>query len=52
MVSGAVGCRAQAQMQPQTRAPQAQTEWPKSVITANGTVISLYEPQVFSYSRI
>ena len=48
MVSGAVGCRAQAQAQAQT---QAQTEWPKTVLTANGTVINLFQPQVFSYSK-
>jgi hypothetical protein len=29
---------------------RAQSEWPKSIITAGGTVINLYQPQVLSYA--
>src|SRR5579863_9874597 len=46
MVSGTVVSRAQTQLR-----PQARTEWPKSIMTANGTVISLFQPQVLSYSN-
>src|ERR1700730_1387547 len=44
---------AQAQNQSQATAQiQAQPTdgWPKSIITASGTVINLYEPQVLSYA--
>jgi hypothetical protein len=50
MVSGAVVSRAQTQMQSQPQ-PQAPAEWPKSIMTGNGTVISLFQPQVLSYSN-
>src|SRR5580658_1045724 len=50
MVSGAVVSRAQTQMQSQPQ-PQAPAEWPKSIMTGNGTVISLFQPQVLYYSN-
>ena len=28
----------------------AQQEWPKSIITANGTIINIYQPQVESFT--
>jgi len=63
--SGAVVCRGQVQAQPPVQAQvqqpqvqsqgqqppvQAQPEWPKSIITAGGTVIDLYSPRVVSWS--
>jgi len=46
VVSGLLGvgvCRAQAQV-------QAQAEWPKTITTASGAIINLYQPEVLSYS--
>src|SRR5580704_8863547 len=48
-MAGTVVCRAQAPEAVQGQA-QAPAEWPKSIITANGTVIDLYQPQILSYS--
>ncbi|HET6253379.1 MAG TPA: hypothetical protein VFE32_04870 [Puia sp.] len=39
----------QIQSQPQSQSSPPGT-WPKSIITAGGTVINLYQPQVLSYS--
>jgi hypothetical protein len=42
-----------AQDQPQATVPiaaQPTNGWPKAIITASGTVINLYEPQVLSYA--
>ena len=51
-MSGAVFCRGQAQAQEQMQIqPQIQAEWPRSIMTAGGTVISLFQPQVLSYSN-
>src|SRR5579863_2976940 len=46
-VSGVVVCRAQL---PAQVPAQVQAEWPKSIITANGTEINFFQPQVLSYS--
>lgn len=55
LMTGAVVCRAQAQGVAQSQVvtqSQAQTpnQWPKSIITANGTAINFFQPQVLSYS--
>jgi hypothetical protein len=49
-MSGVVVCRAQAQEQMQIQ-PQIRAEWPKSIVTAGGTVVNLFQPQVLSYSN-
>src|ERR1700753_33014 len=49
-----VAAQAQAQTQTQVQetppTQQPQSQWPVAIVTSNGTVINLFQPQILSYS--